>query len=266
MVAVRVAGGAAILWLVMGLSGQRLAFGWPVWRALAVMGVLNNAIPFSLIVWGQAHIASGVASIFNATTPLFTVVVAHALTRGERLDVGRVAGVLLGLAGVAVMMGIAAAGPFGVAIIAQAAILGAALSYAFAGVHGRRFRRLGLSPLATATGQLLASSLILLPLAIVVDRPWTLPAPGPETVGALIGLAVLATALAYVVFFRILAMAGATNLALVTFLIPVVAVGLGVALLGEALLPRHLAGFALIGLGLAAIDGRLWAWLRRRSA
>ena len=166
-------------------------------------------------------------------------------------------GVLAGLSGVAVMMGPAAIEGIGANLLAQAAVLAAALSYAFAGIYGRRFKRLGVPPLLTATGQVTASAILLAPVTLIVDRPWTLAMPGLDTWAALIGLAVLSTALAYVLYFRILATAGATNLLLVTFLIPVSAIFLGAAILGERLDPEHFIGMALIGVGLAAIDGRL---------
>jgi drug/metabolite transporter (DMT)-like permease len=229
------------------------------------MGVLNNVIPFSLIVWGQAHIASGLASILNAMTPLFTVVVAHFLTADEKLTPQRAAGVAIGFGGVAVMVGPAALQGFGTDLLAQLACLAAAVFYSFAGVYGRRFRRLGLAPLQTAFGQVATSSLLLVPLALLVDRPWTLPMPGLATWAAVIGLAVVSTAFAYGLYFRILARAGATNVLLVTFLVPVSAILLGALVLGERLQPRHFAGMALIGVGLAAIDGRLARWRDRRS-
>ena len=147
------------------------------------------------------------------------------------------------------------------------AVLGAALSYSFAGIFGRRFKSMGVSPLVTATGQVTASTLMLLPVALLADRPWTLPMPSAAAWGAVIGIALLSTALAYVIFFRVLASAGATNLMLVTFLIPVSAILLGGLFLGERLAVRHGIGIALIAGGLAAIDGRLFARLgQRRSA
>jgi drug/metabolite transporter (DMT)-like permease len=232
------------------------------------MGLLNNAIPFGLIVWGQTHIASGVAAILNATTPLFTAVVAHLLTADEKLTAGRVLGVVVGFVGVAVMIGGAALHALDDGVVAQVAILGAALSYAFAAVFGRRFRVLGIAPLATASGQVTASTIMLAPAALLVDRPWLLPWPSAHALAAVAGLALVSTALAYVLFFRVLATAGALNAALVTFLIPVSAVLLGVLVLGETLQPRHLGGMALIWIGLAALDGRPWRALRallRRS-
>jgi drug/metabolite transporter (DMT)-like permease len=166
--------------------------------------------------------------------------------------------VLVGFAGVAVMIGMDALREFGTGIVAQLLCLGGAISYAFAGIYGRRFRAMSISPMSTATGQVVASSMILLPIMMLVDQPWTLPVPSLTAIGALIGVAVISTALAYVLYFRILATAGATNLLLVTFLIPVSAILLGTLFLGESLFARHFVGMALIGIGLAAIDGRLW--------
>jgi drug/metabolite transporter (DMT)-like permease len=259
----RVALAALVLLVVCRVAGVRLPTDRGVWLAFLGMGVLNNVIPFSLIVLGQTQIASGVASILNATTPMFTVLVAHLLTADEKLTPARAFGVLAGFAGVAVMIGIDALDALGQSVLAQLACLAGALSYACAGVFGRRFRRMGVAPLATATGQVVASSLCLIPLMALVDRPWTLPMPGWTPLAALAGVATLSTALAYVLYFRILATAGATNLLLVTLLIPVTAVLLGVSVLSETLAPRHLVGVGIIAVGLAAIDGRvLRAWRR----
>jgi drug/metabolite transporter (DMT)-like permease len=232
------------------------------WPAYFAMGFLNNALPFSLIFWGQTEIASGLASILNATTPLFTLVVTHFLTPDEKIGRTKIVALLTGLLGVAVLVGPAAlAGD--AALWAQAACLAAALSYAFAGVYGRRFRRMGIAPTEAAAGQVTASAALILPIMLIVDQPWLLPAPPSLTVWlALAGLALLSTALAYVLYFRILEAAGATNLLLVTFLIPVTAIILGAVVLGERLEPRHFAGMALIGVGLALIDGRIAGFLR----
>jgi drug/metabolite transporter (DMT)-like permease len=262
LVLARVVLAALALWAVIAALGVAVPRAPAIWRAFLVMGVINNALPFSLIVWGQAHIASGLAAILNASTPLFTVLLAHVLTTDERLTANRVAGVLAGLAGIAVMFGDAAAEAAGASVAAQLACLAAALSYALAGIYGRRFRAMGVAPLATAAGQVTCSSLVLLPLALVMDRPWTLGVPGLPVVGAILALALLSTALAYVVFFRLLATAGATNLLLVTFLVPVTAVALGRLVLGEVLEAHQVLGAALVGLGLVAIDGRLLRRLR----
>lgn len=257
IVAARVVVAALALLIVLGFMDVEVPRGRKVWLTFFGMGILNNVTPFCLIVWGQKHIASGLASILNATTPLFTVIVAHFLTADERLTGRKLAGVIVGFFGVAVMIGGAAFDAWGTNVVAQLAILGAAVSYAFSGVYGRRFRTMGISPMATAAGQITASSMILLPLALLADRPWTLPVPSTGTIVSLAALALLSTAFAYIIFFRLLGRAGATNAGLVTFLIPVSAILLGVLILGESLEPRHFAGMALIGAGLILLDGRL---------
>lgn len=260
IVVLRVGLAAVILNCVVYATGQRMPVAGRTWGAFLCMGLLNNVVPFSLIVWGQTQIAGGVASILNATTPLFAVVVAHALTRDEKMTSNRLAGVLTGLLGVVVMIGPSAAiaGIGDSHTAAQCAVLGAAFSYSLAGIYGRRFKAMGIAPIVTATGQVTASTLVLIPVALLIDRPWMLPAPGPEVWAALLGIAALSTALAYILYFRILATAGATNLMLVTFLIPISAIFLGALVLGEQLRAVHFVGMALIGLGLAAIDGRLF--------
>jgi drug/metabolite transporter (DMT)-like permease len=263
IVALRVGAAAIALNLIVRALGLRMPGERWTWMALFGMGLLNNLIPFSLIVWGQTHIASGLASILNATTPLFAVIITHFLTDDEKISAGRLTGVIVGLAGVVLMIGPEALKGLGSNTLAQIAVLGAAGSYACAGVFGRRFGRLGLAPLTTATGQVTASTAMLIPLAAVVDRPWTLPMPGWPTWGAVLGLALLCTALAYILYFRLLATAGATNLMLVTFLIPISAVFLGTTLLGERLDLKHYVGMGLIGFGLAAIDGRPFGLLLR---
>lgn len=260
----RVGLAALILHAVLRAIGRRMPGGRRVWAAFLVMGLVNSALPVSLIAWGQVRIASGLASILAATSPLFGVIVAHAFTRDERMTGNRLAGVLLGFSGVTVMVGPTALGGLGADVAAQLAVLAAALSSASASVFGRRFRAMGLTPLVTATGQVTSSTVIMLPLALLIDRPWLLPLPGAPVLAAVVGLAVLSTVLGYLLYFRILATAGATNILLVGFLVPVSAVVLGAAVLGERLDPSHLVGMALIGLGLATMDGRMWRMRRRR--
>jgi drug/metabolite transporter (DMT)-like permease len=259
----RVAIAATILIVLARMTGVALPDRMTAWRPYLLMGLLNNAVPFGLIFWGQTHIPSGLAAILNATTPLFTALVAHAATADERLNTARLVGVAAGLAGVTVMIGPDLLRALGADVLGQLACLLAAVSYAFAGVYGRRFR--GEPPLRVAAGQLVASSVLLAPVVILLDRPWTLAPPSATAIAALVALAALSTALAYLIYFRILARAGATNVALVTFLIPVSAILLGTLLLGEQLEPRHLAGMAAIAVGLAAIDGRLLRLLRPAS-
>jgi drug/metabolite transporter (DMT)-like permease len=173
------------------------------------MGFLNNLIPFSLIVWGQTPIASGLASILNAMTSLFTVIVAHCFTNDEKMTRGRLTGVIVGFVGVILMIGPEALKGLGTTTSAQLAILGAAISYAFAGVFGCRFQAMGIAPLMTATGQVTASTTMLIPVALVVERPWMLSMPELEIWAAILGLALFSTALAYILYFRVLATAGA---------------------------------------------------------
>jgi drug/metabolite transporter (DMT)-like permease len=262
IVVCRVVLAAAVLLAVLPFIGVKMPTERRIWAAFLGMGILNNVVPFTLIVWGQAHIGSGVASILNATTPLFTVVVAHWMTDDEKMTGGRLIGVFVGLFGVAIMIGGDALRSLSVDMTAEIACLGAAISYAFAGVFGRRFRAMNVAPVATATGQVITSSIIMVPRMLLVDHPWTLPVPSMATIGALLGVATLSTALAYILYFQILATAGATNIVLVTFLIPVSAIILGVVVLGEEPQPKHFFGMAMIGAGLAAIDGRLWRVLR----
>ena len=258
----RVALAALALNLVLTVSGGGLFRPGTPWRSYAMMGLLNNLISFGLIFWGQTQIASGLASILNATTPLFTLVVAHFITHDERIGGLKLGALLIGISGVAVLIGpdalTTSQGTAG-----QIACLGAALSYAFAGVYGRRFRTMGVTPLDAAAGQVTASAMLILPIMLLVDHPWSLAMPPTAiTWAALAGLALLSTALAYVLYFRILAVAGATNLLLVTFLIPVTAILLGALILRERLEPRQFAGMVLIGLALAIMDGRIPRLLR----
>ncbi|RDJ23793.1 DMT family transporter [Bosea caraganae] len=256
VVLVRVALAAAVLHVAVRALGLSMGVGRKMWLAFFGMGLLNNLIPFALIFWGQTQIASGLAAILNATTPVFGVLVAHVFGSNEKATGLKMGGVLAGLVGVAILMGPDAVGGLGGALLPQLACLAAALSYGFAGLYGRRFKEL--PPLVTATGQLSATSIMSLPLVLIVNPPWTLPMPSPTAIGALVGLAILSTALAYVIFFQVMRRAGGTNAMLVTFLIPVSAILLGAGFLGEVLLTRHFLGMAAIFLGLALIDGRLF--------
>nr|WP_321443645.1 DMT family transporter [uncultured Cohaesibacter sp.] len=254
---------AIALWGVILLTGRSIPRSFKVWRTFLVMGLLNNVIPFALIAWGQKSIASGLASILNASTPLFTILVAGMVLADERLTLRKGVGVVIGFVGVVIMIGGDALSGIGQSVWAQLAVLGAALSYAFAGVFGRRFKALGVEPVMTAAGQVTASSLLLLPMVLLFDAPWMLSMPSLGAVSALVALALVSTAFAYILYFQILERAGATNLLLVTFLIPVSAILLGALVLDERLAPLHFVGMGLIGCGLAAIDGRLLAFVRR---
>ena len=263
IVTARVGLAALALLLLMRMLGQGIQLNRQILKAFFGMSFLNNVVPFSLIVWGQQHIASGVASILNATTPLFTMLVAHWFTTDEKINPRRLLGVLTGMGGVGLMMGLDSMESSGFHLLGQSAILLAAFSYGLAGVYGKRFAQLEIPPLATATGQLCASSMILIPLTLWIDQPWTFVMPSIEGMGSLLGIALLSTALAYVIYFRLLKTAGATNLLVVTLLIPVSAIILGVFLLDESLEPQHLSGMAVISLGLLIMDGRLLQFFRK---
>lgn len=234
-----------------------------IWGAYLVMGALNNAIPFSLIFWGQTQIDSGLASILNATTAMFGAVVAGLVLKDEPLTKNKLLGAGLGIAGVAFIMGPSALVDFNPASLAQIAVLGATLSYAFAGVWGR----VALSdrpPLVNAFGMLVGSTLLMIPVVLMVDGAPNLMLSTPVW-AALVAMAALSTALAYVLYFAILAMAGAANLLLVTLLIPAFAISLGVMFLGESMEPSAWIGFVIIALGFVVTDGRLFHKRRLRK-
>ena len=263
-VLVRTGLAALALLAVARLLGHRFRGGASAWRAYFAMGALNNAIPFTLFAWSQTEIASGLAAILNAMTPLFTALLAHVLTRDERLTRARLLGILVGLGGAVVMIGPGLLAGLGRHVLAELAALAATVSYAFAGLYGRRFK--AEPPLLTAAGQLTASAAMMLPLVLLLDRPWRLAAPEASASAALVGAALLSTALAYILYFRILARAGATNVLLVTFLIPLTALLLGAVVLGERIDPGEIIGMALIIAGLALTDGRIWRLLRPARA
>ncbi|WP_233517227.1 DMT family transporter [Pseudotabrizicola alkalilacus] len=254
---------AMALAVVLRLGRERWPFRVRAIPAFLIMGLLNNLVPFSLLFWAQTMIPSGLASILNATTPVFAIIAAHVLLTDERMALNKAVGIGFGFLGVVVLLGGGLVDGKGFALLGMLACLGAALSYGLAGTYGRRFRSMGFSPAQVALGQLVATTLMMIPLAAVVDRPWTLAMPGGLVVLAVLALALASTALAYVIFFRLLASAGAVNTALVTLLIPASAILLGVLFLGEVLAARHYAGLALIGAGLLAIDGRVLDRWRR---
>ncbi|MDJ0780922.1 MAG: DMT family transporter [Desulfosarcinaceae bacterium] len=250
----RVTLAAAALLIYLHLGRHRLPSSPRTWGQFALLGLLNNALPFGLIVWGQTHITGGQAAIVNAATPIFSVMLAHFVTRTERLTPHRTAGVLLGWIGVVVLIGLDALKGLHMAAGGQMAVLGAALSYAVAALYGRRFK--DLAPQVVAAGMLTCAALLLMPVTLVVDRPWQIM-PGPITWTALVALALVSTSLAYIIYFRVLASAGATNILLVTFLIPVSAISLGALFLNERLAGSSVGGMVMILAGLALIDGRL---------
>ena len=258
----RVGWAALLLWAVVWLRGEALPRGARLWGAFLVMGLLNNVIPFSLMSWGQQHVESGLVSILNAMTAPLGVLVAALVLGDEPLTRRRGAGVALAFAGVVMILGVDALGALDPRALGQWAVLLGALSYAFASAWAKRTLR-GVSPVVAAAGMLTGSTLVMAPLAVVLEGAPTL-ALSPATWGAIAYYAVFATAGAYLLYYRVLGMAGAGNLMLCTLLIPPVAIFLGAAFLDEALGPTAFAGFALIVAGLLVIDGRLFR--RRRAA
>jgi len=268
VVLLRVALAAMILLPVLWAYRIRFPVGLSGWRPFFAIALLNNVLPFSLIVIGQIYIPGGLASILNATTPLFTVLV-MAAAGDEKLHPRRVAGVVTGLIGVIILHGqdlhgqdpdIQAGEGIGILLC-----LAAAFSYGLAALYTRR-RLSDSPPLATATFQLLASSLMMTIIAAIFERPWQLPTPGATTWLAMMGLAGLSTALAYIVFFQILRRSGSTNVMLVTLLIPVTAILLGYLVLGESISLREIIGALVIGSALLLIDGRVLNFVRRVPA
>jgi drug/metabolite transporter (DMT)-like permease len=247
------------LWAVVFAMQLKPPTGWAQWKNYFVMGMINNVIPFSLIVWGETRVAPGLAAVLNATTPFFTVLIAHAFTANERLSWNRLTGALIGLFGVAALVGIDSIKSLGGDIIMQLAIVLASVFYGLSAVWARRFSNM--PPIVNAASQTAASSLMLLPLTLVFDHPWALSMPSNLALFSQLALALLCTAVAYILFFTILKRAGSTNISLVTFLVPISAIILGAMLLNEQISLNHILGMAVIGLGLALIDGRIPAKL-----
>ncbi len=229
---------------------------WRRWREFLILGLINNALPHALIFFGQTRIGAGLAAILNATTPIWTVLIANYFTSDEKLSAAKIGGCLVGLAGTIVLIGpgISAGGEAPLWALLLPVL--AAISYGFAATYGKRFRNVP-APV-TAAGQLTASSLIALPLSLLSDRPWTLAAPSLDVLLAILALALLSTAFGYILYFRIMAAAGATNASLVTLLVPPSAILLGALFLGERLALGEFIGMALIGFGLVILDGRIY--------
>lgn len=259
----RVTIAAGCLWLLVFARGFTIPRSRTFWWSILLMGLINNAMPFSLIVWGQQEIGSGLASILNATTPLFTVLVAGALLNDERIAPLKIIGVLIGLGGVAAMIGPQYLSGLGESVAAQLAVLGAALCYAVSGVFGRRFREMQVSPVVTATLQVSMASFWLLPVCVLSGNFHELSSANSNAWFAVAALGTFCTALAYIGYFSLLSSSGATNLSLVTFLVPISAILLGWLFLDEQLKPIHYFGMACIFTGLAAIDGRPFARLKK---
>jgi drug/metabolite transporter (DMT)-like permease len=258
-------GRVAIAATALAVAARILGLAWPhhtrTWVNFAIMAAFNNALPFTLLFWGQIHISIGLASILTGTSPLFGALIAHVVTQDDKLTAGRTVGVLAGLIGIIVLIGVDVLGEFGSHVLAEFACLVAAASYGFGAVYSRRVR--GLSPVIVAAGQLTMSTVLLLPPVLLFDRPSAVLTASWAALGSMLALALICSALAYLIYFRVIGRAGATNALLVTFLVPVSAILLGIVLLGERLETHQIAGMAAIFLGILAIDGRPARWLAR---
>jgi drug/metabolite transporter (DMT)-like permease len=260
LVLFRVAIAAAALHVYLAMRGSSFRSALPFAGSLALLATLNNVIPFSLIFAGQTQLGAGLASVLNATTPFWTALLANMLTEDERLTWNKIAGILLGMAGTTVMIGHGLVAGLGGPVWAKFALIAAALSYAFAFMVAKRIR--GVAPAVVATAQLSASTIIMVPVVLLVNGTGGLFAASAAIWTAVLALALISTAFAYILYFKLVASAGATNASLVTLITPASAILLGAVFLGERLESFELIGMALIGLGLITIDGRV---LRRRS-
>lgn len=255
LVLFRVAIAAIALHIYLAVRGISFSVALPYAPALFLLAVLNNVIPFSLIFAGQVHLGAGVAAVLNATTPFWTIVLANVLTADERISWNKIAGVVLGIVGTAVMIGPDAFGALGGPIWPKLALIGASISYAFALMLARRLGTM--PPAVLATAQLTCSTIVMTPLVLLVDGQAGMFDVSAHVWAAVVALALLSTAFAYILYFRLIASAGATNASLVTLVVPASAILLGALFLGERLEVAEMAGIALIGLGLLTIDGRI---------
>lgn len=254
---------ASLFLLILSLIAKmRIPTSFNAWRAFMIMGLLNNVIPFSLIAWGQTQIPSSLAAILNATTPAFTVVLAHFLLKKEPLTWMRSLGVFLGLLGVGVLVGVDVLNGLSIKNLAQLAALGGAFFYATAGIYGRQMNQF--PAIVSATGMLICASITLFPVVLIVDNPWHRISLGTSLKTALAVTALASTTvLTYILYFRLLAKVGSSNLMLVTFLVPIGALALGVTFLGEQLVWSEFMGMTFVFMGLAAIDGRAFRFFNK---
>ncbi|MBA4748753.1 MAG: DMT family transporter [Sphingopyxis sp.] len=265
LVALRMLLAIPLMLLALKWLGHALPRDARSWWQLTILGFFNVAMPMALFFWAQTRIDSGLASILNATVPLWGVLIAHVFTRDERATPLKLAGVVLGFGGIIVMVGPDAVSGMGQDVIAQLACLFAAASFAGAAVYARRLGAT-IVPMAAATGQIVTAAALIAPLALVVEPPWAAPVPNLTAIAAMLTLALVGTSFAYFIFFRLIDRAGASNALLIALVMPPVAILLGVAVLGEVLTGGQIAGMALIALGLLMIDGRLFARLAPRAA
>lgn len=261
IVNIRVILASLILWIVVFVLKLKRPDTFKQWRSLFIIAFMNNAVPFTLFVWAQKFIDSSMAAVLNATMPFFTVILAAVFLSDEKMNRFKLLGVPVGIVGTAILIGPNLQSGT-MSVLGQLAALLATFLYAVSSIYARRFKAWGLSPIMIATGQVTMAGLMLLPVTLIIEQPWTLPMPPMETVYALIGITLLGTVMSYILYFKLIDSAGATNASLVTFLNPVTAIILGTLLLGEIITPTQMLGIVVIMLGLVIIDGRLF---QRRS-
>ena len=261
LVTMRVGFAAAVLWIYVLIRKQQFPTGWKIWSALIVMGILNNAVPFTLLNFGQTQIESGLTSILNAGTVVFATLISAMFLKDERLTPRKLLGVALGMSGVIIVIGFQSLQTFDLRSLGQIACIGATIFYAFAGVWARKNLK-GISPAVSSAGMLTGSTLVMAPITIWLEG-WPTWSYSSLTWLSLIYIVIIATVVAYLLYFRVLASAGASNTLLVTLVVPPIAVTLGALVLAEQLPIRSYLGFTLIALALAVIDGRLWKLARR---
>jgi drug/metabolite transporter (DMT)-like permease len=259
LVFLRVALAVPPMWIAMRFMGEKLPSDPRTWGLLAVVGAFNCALPFTLFFWGQQYLDSGYASILNATTPLWGVATAHFMTMDEKATPSRVIGVLVGMAGIIIMIGPDAMKGMSNNLLAQLACLISTIFYSLAAIFARRLSQSALTPMAVATGQTMAAALMMLPIMLIIDQPWTMAMPRLDATLAAFAIALVSTALAYFLYFKLIDRSGASNAQLVAFLMPILAVILGIAFLRESLNGGQIAGAGFIAFGLLIIDGRLIA-------
>lgn len=255
LVSLRLLSSAVLLYALLRLRGGRLPATRRGWADLAFVGVFGTVLPWLLITWGEQHISSGLAAILNATTPLFSILLAYVWTREEQLSAARTAGVLLGFVGVVVAVGadnldLASSGTQG-----QLAVLGAAACYGVSAIYGRRAFR-GLPPLVPAAGQMITGSAALVPIALLVDGPPT-ATPTLAALGGMAGLSLIGTVLAYILFYWLLERLGASRASMVTYLLPPFALLYGWLWLQEPLHSNALLGLGLVVAGILVANGVL---------
>lgn len=251
----RVAIAALVLLPVTFILGYRPPRTYDQWRDFAVMAILNNIVPFGFIFWGQTMIGSGLTSVMNATTPLMSLLVARILV-GEALAANKIAGVALGIGGVAVLVGPSALSGDKTSALGMSLVVAGTLSYGLSALWGRRFK--DVPPIVSATSQFVCATIMMIPIAGVADQFWRLPLPPASALAAVLALGLLSTAIAYILFFRIMAEAGSNNAMLVTLLIPISGITLGALRFGEALTLNQIIGAAIVAASLLVIDGRLF--------